>query len=146
MILISSCICLCPIYWSRMLSREWRCSWSSAERGCSNYIWVINNLITYQGATYIRDLTVLCNAHHINAQVIIDNIFCNMQNRFSQICKQATSDFQESIPVLYISCPLHVELVSLCSYQLKFIQFKHFAVEKFSCYIKIEFNVIQLVS
>ena len=25
------------------LSWEWRCSWSSADRRCSNYIWVINN-------------------------------------------------------------------------------------------------------
>ena len=37
--------CLCPIRWSRVLSREWRCSWSSADRRCSNYIWVIDNLL-----------------------------------------------------------------------------------------------------
>ena len=30
----------------------------SADRRCSNYIWVINNLIAYLGASYIRDLTV----------------------------------------------------------------------------------------
>ena len=41
-----------------MLSREWRCSWSSADRRCSNYIWVINNFIAYQGASYIRGFTV----------------------------------------------------------------------------------------
>ena len=41
------------------LSWEWRCSWSSADRRCSNYICVINSLITYSGAAYIRDLTVL---------------------------------------------------------------------------------------
>ena len=45
MILISSCSRLCPIHWSQVLSWEWRCSWSSADRRCSNYIWVINNLI-----------------------------------------------------------------------------------------------------
>ena len=39
-----------------ILSREWRCSWSSADRWCSNYIWVINNFIP----TCIRGLTV----HH----------------------------------------------------------------------------------
>ena len=27
--------------------REWRCSWSSADRRCSNYIWVIDNSIAY---------------------------------------------------------------------------------------------------
>ena len=59
MILFSSCISLCPIYWSRVLSREWRSIWSSADWRCSNYIWVINNLIAYRGAPYIRDLTVV---------------------------------------------------------------------------------------
>ena len=58
MLLISSCSCLYPIRWSQVLSWEWRCSWSSADRRCSNYIWVINNLIVYLSATYIRDLTV----------------------------------------------------------------------------------------
>ena len=58
MFLISSCGCLCPSYWCQVLSREWRCSWSSADRRCSNYIWVINNFINRQCATYIRDLMV----------------------------------------------------------------------------------------
>ena len=40
--------CLCPIHWSKVLSWEWRYSWSSADRRCSNYIWVINNFITYE--------------------------------------------------------------------------------------------------
>ena len=44
--------------WSQVLSREWRCSWSSADRRCSNYIWVINNFTAYQGASYFRGLTV----------------------------------------------------------------------------------------
>ena len=35
------------IHWSQVLSREWRCSWSNADRRCSNYIWLINNCITY---------------------------------------------------------------------------------------------------
>ena len=30
---------------SKMLSREWRCGWSSADRRCSNHVWVINNCI-----------------------------------------------------------------------------------------------------
>ena len=64
MFLVSSCSCLCPIYWSHVLSWEWRCSWSSADRRCSYYIWVINNFITHKGATYIWDLTV-CYYHAI---------------------------------------------------------------------------------
>ena len=42
---VSSYICLCPFHWSQVLSREWRCSWGSADRRCSNYIWVINKFI-----------------------------------------------------------------------------------------------------
>ena len=48
MFLVSSCSCLCPIQWGQVLSREWRCSWSSADRRCSNYIWVIDNFIACQ--------------------------------------------------------------------------------------------------
>ena len=58
MLLVSSCSCLCPIHWNQVLRWEWRCSWSSADRRCSNYIWVINNFIAYYGASYIRELTV----------------------------------------------------------------------------------------
>ena len=42
-----------------MSSREWRCSWSSADRQCSNYIWVINNFIAYLGVPYIRGFRVV---------------------------------------------------------------------------------------
>ena len=58
MSLASSCSCLCPIQWNHVLSWEWRCSWSSADRRCSNYICVINNLVSHKGASNIRDLMV----------------------------------------------------------------------------------------
>ena len=45
-----------PNPWSQMLSRDWRCSWSSADRRCSNYIWVIDNFIA---AAYIRGFMVI---------------------------------------------------------------------------------------
>ena len=54
----SACSCLRTIYWSQVFSGEWRCSWSGANRRCSNYIWVINNFIPYSSVPYIRDLTV----------------------------------------------------------------------------------------
>ena len=41
-----------------MISPEWRCNWSSADRRFSNYIWVIDNVIAYKGASYIRGFTV----------------------------------------------------------------------------------------
>ena len=43
--LVSSCSCLCPI--QVLISQKWRCSWSSADRRCSNYIWVINIFIAF---------------------------------------------------------------------------------------------------
>ena len=58
MFLVFPCSCLCPICWSQVLSWEWRCSWSSADRRCSNYIWMINSFVAYLGATYIRGFTV----------------------------------------------------------------------------------------
>ena len=61
MILIPFCSCLGPIHWSPVLSREWRCSWSSAYRRCSNYVWVIDNFIALSDASYIRGLTVTWN-------------------------------------------------------------------------------------
>ena len=54
MCLVSSCSGVCPIHWGQVLSWEWRCSWSSADRRCSNYIWIINNVIAHQGATFIQ--------------------------------------------------------------------------------------------
>ena len=83
MFLVSSCSCLCPIHWSQVLSWEWRCSWSSADRRCSNYIWVINNFIAYWGVTYIRDfmvcvyvqLTVLINASWVNLIKWLNNLY-----------------------------------------------------------------------
>ena len=53
------CSCIRAIYWSQMLRGERRCSWSSADRRCSNYIWVVNKFNPKYGASYIRDLTVL---------------------------------------------------------------------------------------
>ena len=58
MFLILSCSSHRQIHWSHVLSREWRCSWSSADRRCSNYIWMINNFGAYQGAPYFWGLTV----------------------------------------------------------------------------------------
>ena len=59
MFLVSSCSCLNPVSRSHALSWEWRCCWSSADRRCSNYIWVINNLIAHQGAL-ILEIWRLC--------------------------------------------------------------------------------------
>ena len=47
MFFVSACSCRCAITWSQLLSGEWRCSWSSADRRCSSYVWVISNLIAY---------------------------------------------------------------------------------------------------
>ena len=46
-VFVLACSCLFAIYSSQVLSGEWRCSWSSTDRRCSNYIWVINNFIAY---------------------------------------------------------------------------------------------------
>ena len=42
---LSSCSYLCVIYYSQVLIRKWRYSWSNADLRCANYIWVINILL-----------------------------------------------------------------------------------------------------
>ena len=71
MFLVASCSFLCPIHWSQMLSWERRCSWSSADRRCSNYIWVINNFIAYLGVTYIRGLTIFAPMKPFSSKFVL---------------------------------------------------------------------------
>ena len=61
-----------------LLSQVWRCSWSSAGRRCSNYIWVINSFIAYWGETYIRGFTVDLSGYQKN----FSNIWSNMQTSY----------------------------------------------------------------
>ena len=72
MILVSSCSSLCLIHWCQVLSREWRCSWSSADRQCSNYIWVISNFIAYSGAPYITGLAVILQTFHTHSSMVVN--------------------------------------------------------------------------
>ena len=67
---VSSCSCLRSIHWKQVLSWEWRSSWSSADRRCSIYIWVINNFIAWWGATYIRGFTVYSAASCSDVQYV----------------------------------------------------------------------------
>ena len=80
MFIVLFCSCLCPIHWSQVLSREWRCSWSSADRQCSNYIWVINNFILLPAkVSYITGLTVYCNMRK-SIPSLVANIFKTFLN------------------------------------------------------------------
>ena len=67
----SACLAaVCPIGWSQVLSQKWRCSWSSANRGCSNYIWLIIIFIAYKGAPYIRSLRVIVPSFIDHIQIL----------------------------------------------------------------------------
>ena len=98
MFLVLSCSCLCPIHWSQVLSLEWKCSWSSANRQCSNYIWVINNFIAFWGASYIRGFmvyyrpfvwTVRCHFSHAHIIIVTShNALCNQLWRHQQNTKE----------------------------------------------------------
>ena len=84
MSLVSSCSWLCPIHWSHVLSREWRCSWSSADRRSPNYTWLINNCIAWQ-CRYIRGFT-LCSGtrflHNSVLQTLILDLGWGLLNQF----------------------------------------------------------------
>ena len=108
-----------PLVWSR----EWRCSWSSADRRCSNYIWVINNYIAYLGTTYITGLTVIFVAtcpHQLEKSLVIswantmsqgltypqfiylpDFSICNSRrycNTGKNFAKEVMQDSEENLP------------------------------------------------
>ena len=74
MIFVSSCSCHCPIHWSQLLSREWRCSWGSANRRSSNYIWVSRNFIAFLGACYIRGLAVYADLGTASVNSLLEDI------------------------------------------------------------------------
>ena len=80
MFLVSSCSCLRSIHWSHVLSWEWRCSWSSADRRCSNYIWMINHFIACWGATYTRGFTVTTIWSQRYSMAFISGLLSHLQN------------------------------------------------------------------
>ena len=49
-VLFCLAVVFCPMHWSQVSCRECRFIWSSADRRCSNYIWVINKCITCWGS------------------------------------------------------------------------------------------------
>ena len=82
MFLVSFCSCLCAIYWGQVMSQEWRCSWSSACRRCSNYIAVSNNFNACWGATYINTLRPRENGRRF-ADDTFKRLFLNENVRIS---------------------------------------------------------------
>ena len=120
MSLVLTCSCLCPIHWSQVFSGEWRCSWSSADRRCSSYIWVTNNLIAYYSASYIRDLTVptvgqlpgrgrvslvYSNlAHCLNKRCFIDHQI--LDNKLPWSLNQTETIFIQENEFQYVVCKL----------------------------------------
>ena len=99
------------MHWSQVLSSEWRCSWSSADRRCSNYIWVINSFIAYWGATYIRDLTVFkTNGPSASKQNGMDQLnmpLPGLDLNFQGHLSRRTSEIEKS-PVLHEMTPVHI--------------------------------------
>ena len=66
---------LCSIHWSQVLSWEWRCSWSSADRRCSNY----NSLKWCHYECY-----GISNHGHLDA--LFNRLFRQRSKKTSKIC------------------------------------------------------------
>ena len=83
-----------------MLSQEWRCSWSSADRRCSNYIWVIDDFIGYKDASHIRDFTVV-QILHMDDKNHIKTVFLDIGISLLKIRRsQDRLIFNKGIPIL----------------------------------------------
>ena len=76
-----------------MSIRNWRCYWSSAGRRCFNYIWVINNFMAHQGATYIRDFSgMLVRRISIHDVLFICFVRFHWLVLYSSLCLYGGSD------------------------------------------------------
>ena len=123
MFLVSPCSCLRSIHWSQVLSWEWRCSWSSADRRCSNYIWVINNFIAYWSVTYIRGFTVFDNSvvtkiNYMNISFDFDRDACQI-SEWLENSKHWSRTFKTYDQTSYLI--------------LKWILFNHVVIKTFTC-------------
>ena len=117
MFLISSCSCLRPIHWSQVLSQEWRCSWSSADRLCSNYIWVINNFINF---------IFSCSSH----STFYCTSFFTFSSHFTFSCTSIVYIFFFAPLILHFPAPLFHVFLLLSFYifqHLSFYIFQHFS-------------------
>ena len=95
MFLISSCSCLCSFHWSQVLSQEWRCSWSSADRQCSNYIWVINTHRRVQGCGQ-GTIVSASDLHNVWENIL--NPFYNMEYKMIKKIRQTKTWIEADIP------------------------------------------------
>ena len=120
----------CRIPWGQMLSREWN-GGSSADRRCSNYIWVIDNFIAYLCAPCIRTFTVLSH------WCVVTCVCQSTSSLLVQIIKQChllpsryslTSFSWLRIYKIYVLCKMSAILyghqMSLNKYHLKIIYFQ----------------------
>ena len=88
--------------------REWRCTWSSADRRCSNFIWVIINLIAYLSVPDIRDLTVSKLFTKSDTIIICQNL--GALDGFSLTRKHGRRDVVNNLAVLVcVMCNMPVE-------------------------------------
>ena len=88
------------IYWSKVYSREWSCSWSSTDT--SNYIWVINNFIVYQGAAYVRCFTVRYILYDITSQWMTTNRLSSHIDSLSlSLYLHTSDDITVDFPIYY---------------------------------------------
>ena len=84
MIVVSSCSCFWPIHWSQVLSWEWRCSRSSADRRSLNYIWVIT-IASYIGGLTV-DLFLVSRGPGNLTYLPLDKMAAIFQKTFSNAC------------------------------------------------------------
>ena len=115
LILVSSCSCLCPIHCNQGLSQEWRCSWSSTDCWCSNYIWVINDYIAYKGAAYIRVLTVAYYLFCTKTLPMLTNCQIASRTNFSESWIKILKSFFQKIILGYVYKSLWILLMPKCT-------------------------------
>ena len=103
MFIVPSCSCLCSIYWSLVLSREWRCSWSSADTASTTSEW--SAILLPSKVWLILAVWQYSNMVYMNMrQWHFDAIFLNC----SCMCKLVQSWYSPaSVNINLLSCGIH---------------------------------------
>ena len=100
MFLVSSCSGLCPIHWSQVLSWEWRCSWSSADRRYQQFHCLLRCDLYWMFYGIIITLSWFTNFHN-NLSLTGDNRNLNFV-RFGRILNWPLHLLMDLLPDMQI--------------------------------------------
>ena len=123
MFLVSSCSCLCPIHWSHVLRREWKCSWSGTDRRSllSTRVRLISEVWSYVGC--VSEVTAkfyLCVVSYMKS----DKSQAITNSRLSNALNEFWNDASSNMQILNTILTTDIKILFLLTYTLHTLSFK----------------------